>query len=126
MGLVWRPMVTDMTKSNDNELITGGIFRLARHPIYLGLILFEVGLILIIESWLSTIALLAMPCWLVFFRIPREEALMRRQFGRQYDTYSRHVGMLGPCACACTTNDNDDTMRHGVDDKGFATCIDES
>ena len=71
---------------------------------------------LIVESWLTMISFVALPCWFILYRIPRE---MRRQFAREFAAYSRRVGMLGPFVAhtSFSITDNDD-------EEGFKTCSD--
>ena len=72
-------------------LITEGVFRLSRNPIYLGLTVILVGVALQLN------ALAALPLAIVFFLvadrwyIPIEEQLAESAFGEAYETYRQRV-----------------------------------
>jgi protein-S-isoprenylcysteine O-methyltransferase Ste14 len=68
-------------------LVTSGIFRFSRNPIYLGFLLVLVGLGLFRDSpW---IVAMAAPLWAVYRVgvIAREEAYLARLFGEEYRAY---------------------------------------
>jgi protein-S-isoprenylcysteine O-methyltransferase Ste14 len=77
------------------ELITTGVFRVVRHPIYTGAILFYLTAIL------STLSLAAALFWLViigfYIYISRyEERILTEAFGNDYLEYKKRTGMLFP------------------------------
>ena len=77
------------------QVITGGVFSIVRHPIYLGAILVYAGLICM------TLSIASAAFWIViilFYRfISRyEEKLLIRRFGDEYLSYSIKVPMLFP------------------------------
>ncbi|MFO7669093.1 MAG: isoprenylcysteine carboxylmethyltransferase family protein [Bacteroidales bacterium] len=83
------------TKREKPEVINTGAFRLVRHPIYTGAILFYLGAILITGS------LSAAAFWLViittYIWIARyEEQILTIEFGDEYTAYKKKTGMLFP------------------------------
>lgn len=72
-----------------DDLVTGGIFALARNPLYVGNILVLFGLFLIWNAPL--LYLVAVPFTLVGYRgiVAAEEAYLREKFGRAYEDYCR-------------------------------------
>lgn len=69
-------------------LVTGGVFRLSRNPIYLGDALLLAGFIL---RWDAVLALLLVPVfiWLIDTRFIRaEEARLRSAFGEAYEDWA--------------------------------------
>jgi len=77
------------------RVIREGVFSIARHPIYLGAILFYLGLL--VFSLSITAALI----WLIIIRFyiflcRYEEKLLTAKFGDEYTTYMREVPMLLP------------------------------
>jgi protein-S-isoprenylcysteine O-methyltransferase Ste14 len=77
-----------------HRLVTGGPFRLVRHPRYAFILLYSLGLSLVFRSGaalLLTGALLAVLLW----RISDEEALLRRAFG-EWEGYARRTWRLVP------------------------------
>jgi len=78
-----------------HELVTGGIYRVIRHPSYLGMIILMLGWALAFRSGLGVIlAALIVPPLLA--RIRSEETLLRLQFGDEYDAYRRRTSRLIP------------------------------
>jgi protein-S-isoprenylcysteine O-methyltransferase Ste14 len=78
-----------------HELVKDGIYRLIRHPSYLGAIILMFGWALAFRSAPGVIlaALIIPP---LIARIRSEEALLRTQFGDQYDAYCRRTSRLIP------------------------------
>jgi protein-S-isoprenylcysteine O-methyltransferase Ste14 len=78
-----------------HELVTDGMYRIIRHPSYLGLFMLMFGWALAFRSGAGVIlATLIIPPMLA--RIRSEEALLRAQFGEQYDAYCRRTSRLIP------------------------------
>lgn len=74
-----------------NELVTGGIYRLSRNPIYLGDLLFLTGLVLI---WDAALGVVLVPLFITVIQkrfIEGEERAIAQQFGEAYQSYSRKV-----------------------------------
>ena len=83
------------TTRDKPELITDGVFRIMRHPIYTGAIMFYLGAILI------TLSIVSAAFWLVivafYILIARyEERLLTGEFGDAYREYMKKTGMLFP------------------------------
>jgi len=71
-----------------DALVTSGIFRRSRNPIYLGDALILTGLMLRWEAWPSLI-LLPLFVWLITDRfIAPEEARLRDRFGAAFERYA--------------------------------------
>ena len=84
-----------VTLQEGHRLITDGPFTHVRHPRYTGLMLLFLGLALIFRS--TTGAAAAVVGVLLFLtRIPREEAMMAREFGEAWTAYMRRTKRLLP------------------------------
>ena len=82
--------------SGDQPVITGGPYRVIRHPSYAGLLLAVTGVGLLIGNWLSVISLtVAMACGLVF-RIRVEERALLVNLGDDYRDYAATHKRLVP------------------------------
>lgn len=83
------------TKREKPEVISSGVFRLVRHPIYTGAILFYLGAILITMSIASFVFWILIILFYLF--IARyEERILTETFGEEYTNYRKKVGMLVP------------------------------
>jgi len=79
----------------DHTLIVTGPYKLARHPIYTGIIIAVLGTALMRAEVRSFIALL-ITFFALWHKSMFEEDLMRQQFGQQYDDYAKRVKRLIP------------------------------
>ena len=78
-----------------HTLLTTGIYSVIRHPSYLGLLVNSLGWSLAFRSAVGVLitALLLPP---LLARIRAEEALLRSQFGSEYDAYRARTSRLIP------------------------------
>ncbi len=74
-----------------SQLVCDGPFRCSRNPMYVGVLVFLVGLAVWVGTWPFYMAVPITFLFLNFFHIPREERLLRESFGEQYLTYSKDV-----------------------------------
>lgn len=72
-------------------LVTGGLFRYSRNPIYLGGCVALLGVALLFGSLTPFLLVLLFPIFLHRFFILREEPMMRETFGAEYDSYCSRV-----------------------------------
>ncbi|MDQ6620630.1 MAG: isoprenylcysteine carboxylmethyltransferase family protein [Pseudomonadota bacterium] len=72
------------------RLVTSGPYRYTRNPMYLGHIIFMLGLALVLSSWLAALLLLFHLFWFNE-RAKEDEEQMHRLFGALYDTYVARV-----------------------------------
>ncbi len=73
----------------DHSLVTGGIYRRIRHPMYLGLLLFGVGQVLALPNWLVGPGYLVAMLLVLATRIGPEERMMEEEFGDAWREYRR-------------------------------------
>ena len=79
-----------------HSLITDGIYRHIRHPMYAAHLLWAVAQGLLLENWLAGWAFLVVSLPLYLIRIPKEESMMLEQFGDQYNQYISRTGRIIP------------------------------
>ena len=84
-----------VTIQENHRLVTSGPYRYLRHPRYLGIIVFVLGIALVFRSWLALVLVGALTVVLIW-RIHDEEALMRQEFGAEWEAYSRRSWRLIP------------------------------
>ena len=85
----------DVAIKDNHRLITTGPFRYIRHPRYLGIVLFSVGVSLIFRSWLSLV-IVALLILVLLWRIYDEEALMYEHFQTEWEQYCKRSWRLIP------------------------------
>lgn len=93
LGRNWSPKIEIR---EDHALVTGGVFRHIRHPIYAGLWLWAIAQPLLLQNWIAGFALLTLFIPLYFIRMPREEQMMLDHFGEEYGAYMKRTGRVLP------------------------------
>ena len=93
MGDAWR---IGVDASERNELVTHGMFRFSRNPIYSGMLLVGIGFVILVPHIL-------MVCCAVLSHVgfeiqvrKVEEPYLRRIHGESYEAYCRNVGRYFP------------------------------
>jgi len=84
-----------VTLQEDHRLVTSGPYRLLRHPRYVSILLYNLGLALLFRSWLALL-LVGLLAGVLLWRIQAEETLMRQGFGAEWESYSRRTRRLIP------------------------------
>jgi protein-S-isoprenylcysteine O-methyltransferase Ste14 len=95
LGLNWSQSLEVRT---GHQLITRGVYRSIRHPMYASIFLWCLAQGLMLANWLAGWYALAAFAVMYFVRTPREERMMRDTFGQQYVEYARRTGRLFPKA----------------------------
>jgi protein-S-isoprenylcysteine O-methyltransferase Ste14 len=79
-----------------HELVTRGVYRHLRHPMYAAFWLWAIAQALLLQNWVAGPAGLVGFGTLYAFRIGREEALMRLTFGSAWDAYAARTRRVVP------------------------------
>ena len=74
-----------------SSLVTSGIYRVTRNPMYLGMLLVLVGWAVFLANGLAVIAIALFPAYITRFQIKPEERALMALFGEQYASYSSRV-----------------------------------
>ncbi len=86
----------DVAISSQHVLKTNGLYKLVRHPSYLGLMLIIAGIAFLTNNVLSC-AVIIVPVFLALnYRISVEEKALTDEFGEQYLEYKRKVKRIVP------------------------------
>jgi len=80
----------------NHELVTNGIYRRVRHPMYSAFWLWAVAQALLLPNWIAGFAGLAGFGILFFGRVAREERMMLETFGDSYRAYMARTGRIFP------------------------------
>ncbi len=78
-----------------HQLVTRGVYRHLRHPMYLALILYSSGQALVLPNWVAGLSYLVVFVLLVALRLGPER-MMRDEFGQEYDAYVAGTKRLVP------------------------------
>lgn len=79
-----------------HALVTTGVYRRVRHPMYTALLLLSLAQALVLPNWIAGPSYLVAMTLLVALRLGPEERLMRETFGAQYDAYAARTRRLVP------------------------------
>ena len=90
-----RQYSADVTIQKEHHLISSGVYRVIRHPRYLGIIALSIGISCVFRSWIGLIASLFFLA-ILSFRIRDEESMMLKEFGTQWEAYCKHSWRLIP------------------------------
>lgn len=93
LGEFWSP-VLEMREGH--KLVTNGIYRSIRHPMYTSIFAMFVSQSLLVENWVAGPAGVIIFCLLFFQRVGPEEAMMEDQFGDAWRAYKARTGRLWP------------------------------
>jgi protein-S-isoprenylcysteine O-methyltransferase Ste14 len=81
---------------NDHRLVTSGVYRLIRHPMYASFCLWALAQPLLLHNWIAGVAFIPGMVLLVIYRIPLEEKMMLDNFGCDYQAYMDLTGRFIP------------------------------
>jgi protein-S-isoprenylcysteine O-methyltransferase Ste14 len=80
-----------------HQLVTRGVYRLIRHPMYASIWLWAIAQGMLLQNWLAGWSLVPVFAAMYILRTPREEQLMCESFGEAYREYMGQTGRLFPC-----------------------------
>jgi len=90
-----RQFSIQVTLQENHKLIQNGPYRFIRHPRYLGILMFFLGISLLFRSLLGMFLIIALV--LVFvWRIYTEESLMHQEFGKEWEAYCHQSWRIFP------------------------------
>ncbi|MFS8038639.1 protein-S-isoprenylcysteine O-methyltransferase [Xanthobacter sp. AM11] len=79
-----------------HQLITSGVYARVRHPMYSAFFLWALAQALLLPNWIAGPAGLIGFGTLFFFRVGREEQMMREAFGAEYEAYEKRTRRIIP------------------------------
>ena len=80
---------------NKHKLVTDGLYKHVRHPLYLGEILRNLGVVILFSS-VYGILIVSLASFFLLFRIQIEEKMLIVVFGEKYKVYKRRTKKLIP------------------------------
>jgi protein-S-isoprenylcysteine O-methyltransferase Ste14 len=79
-----------------HQLVTHGVYRWVRHPMYLALLTYSVGQALVLPNWLAGPSYGVAMVLMFAFRLGPEERMMLEEFGNDYEAYRATTKRLIP------------------------------
>ncbi|MGP9556775.1 methyltransferase family protein [Psychrobacter sp. AOP7-A1-24] len=83
--------VNPHTPEKATNLVTNGIYRYTRNPMYLGLVFILLGWAFYLSHFLPFILVPVFMIYMTRFQIQPEEKMMAQKFGREYQAYLSRV-----------------------------------
>jgi protein-S-isoprenylcysteine O-methyltransferase Ste14 len=87
MANSWR---IGIDEKNKTKLVTSGMFAISRNPIFLGIMIANVGLFLVIPN-AFTLLIVSLSTISINTQIRLEEEFLKREFGAEYEDYLKKV-----------------------------------
>jgi protein-S-isoprenylcysteine O-methyltransferase Ste14 len=81
---------------SEHRLVSTGIYRFIRHPMYSSFFLMAVAQLLLLPNWFAGVTGLVGVGMLYAFRIRQEERMMMERFGAEYQNYMSRTARLIP------------------------------
>jgi len=75
-----------------SALVTDGVYRWTRNPMYLGMTLIYLGFAIYMDSLITLLLIVPVTFWITRNVIEKEEAFMTARFGSEYLAYRERVG----------------------------------
>jgi protein-S-isoprenylcysteine O-methyltransferase Ste14 len=93
LGRNWSP---SLQLREEHGLVTEGVYRHVRHPMYASEWLWGVAQALLLQNWVAGWAGMVLFTPLYVLRVPREERMMLDRFGEEYRSYMDRTGRVVP------------------------------
>jgi len=94
LGRHWSPTLQIRP---EHTLITHGVYRYIRHPMYAAHLLWAIGQGLLLPNWLAGWIFFVTFIPFYLYRAPKEERLMLDEFGDDYRQYVKRTSGMIPC-----------------------------
>jgi len=92
MGSSWRVGIDEQARPG---LVTSGLYRFTRNPIYLALFVTLAGLVVVLPTWPTLVGALVSVA-AIRNAVRAEERYLRRAYDGEFDAYARRVGRFVP------------------------------
>jgi protein-S-isoprenylcysteine O-methyltransferase len=79
-----------------HKIVETGIYKVIRHPAYLGYLAVMLGIGLVLGNWVGLTALVVLPFLGILYRIHVEESVLLGYFGSAYQEYANRTKRLLP------------------------------
>ncbi|HWA39222.1 MAG TPA: isoprenylcysteine carboxylmethyltransferase family protein [Burkholderiales bacterium] len=86
-----RTTVNPMKPADASALVTGGIYRFTRNPMYVGDVLILLAVVVFFSNPLGLAGVVLFVAWMNLWQIPAEERALKARFGEAYEAYCGRV-----------------------------------
>ena len=86
-----RTTVNPLKPTESSALVTRGVYRWTRNPMYLGMLIVLLAWAIFVANWLAFLGLPLFMLYINRFQIAPEERVLRERFGAQFDDYCGRV-----------------------------------
>jgi len=93
LGKNWTPT---LGIRSEHKLITDGVFKYIRHPMYSAHLLWAIAQVLLLHNWIAGYSFLIIAVPLYLLRVKNEEKMITEQFGEEYREYMKRTGRVIP------------------------------
>ncbi len=93
LGASWSPT---LQVQEGQELVTAGVYRHVRHPMYSAFLLYSLGQALVVPNFVAGPFFAVAMVLFLAFRLSAEERVMLKHFGRDYEAYTERTKRLIP------------------------------
>ena len=93
LGQNWSPT---LQIREGHSLMTNGLYRYIRHPMYASQWLWVIAQALLLQNWIAGVGGLVLFLPMYFLRVPQEEQMMLNEFGETYRAYMQRTGRVLP------------------------------
>ena len=77
--------------SSEPNLLTVGVYKYSRNPMYIGGLLMCIGFSFLFDNWLFLCNVIPIYIYVQFMVIPVEEKILKKYFGKLYNEYANKV-----------------------------------
>ena len=86
-----RTTITPLKPDKASSLVIGGLYKISRNPMYLGLAILLTGWALRLGNPLNALLLISFIVYMTNFQIKPEEVILQEKFGEDYADYTKKV-----------------------------------
>jgi protein-S-isoprenylcysteine O-methyltransferase Ste14 len=86
-----RTTINPLHPENTSRLVTGGIYRISRNPMYVGMALLLLAWAVYLESPAALLGIGGFIAYITHFQIMPEETLLAQHFGADFSAYRQRV-----------------------------------
>ena len=91
-----RQWTLNLETREKHRLVTQGVFKRIRHPMYAAHFAWGLAQIFLLQNWVAGFSMLVLMLPLYLYRAPKEEAMMVKEFGQEYKDYMEKTGRILP------------------------------